>query len=308
MSHTILYISLDGFAPSNTTITQLDAVVETVYSVSATWERLSQRNFQYDALMIDCTELTQHMYRLIQDLRECFEGKLVLILPKLSSELVLSLMPDLVDYVCKRDGHQCVLSQITDRLNWRKYRSFKSLNGLLSPPNRFKKSSDSKSVFGFDMIYSLTEFYDGVSRSDAPPILHQKLFFNEKSLKVAFIVSDVERYKPYLKVFKSEVVVFTTYESARSSLQDSVFDMVFTTLHLPDFSGSDMIKGLATFIPPERLVVLDEFPVPEEIVNCYNLGVEEFYVLPLFKSTIESLLSRVTKRTHLVSNYFHPVN
>jgi len=87
---------------------------------------------------------------------------------------------------------------------------------------------------------------------------------------------------------------------------EKVVDLVFTDLHLPDGTGSEVLAAVKAMNPAVAVVAMTAYQDTTEAVGLLKAGADDYLTKPVRKSDIERILLRVNERDALVHEAFLP--
>jgi len=120
-------------------------------------------------------------------------------------------------------------------------------------------------------------------------------------MKVCIIddmASNLSTLKKFLKLKGHETVTTNSGKEGLSILENEIFDAVILDLHLPEFSGFDIVNALheSGRIKDQKIIAFTAAFVDEEKINdLKEKGVRDFLEKPLDLEKLLTKLEEITK-------------
>lgn len=88
-------------------------------------------------------------------------------------------------------------------------------------------------------------------------------------------------------------------KSALRTISESVVDLVFCDLRMPDGSGMDLLAGIKTMNPNIAVVIMTAYVDTGDAISVLKGGADDYLIKPTKKAEIERVILRINERTTL---------
>lgn len=123
--------------------------------------------------------------------------------------------------------------------------------------------------------------------------LEKVLIVDEDSLVRNFLTETLLRKN--LDVYTAE-----NKQKAFSLIKEQIFDLIFTDMKMPDFTGIDLLQKIKEISPHTIVVVLTAYGSIENAVEAMRLGAFNYIIKPFSSDTIEAVLEKAREHSVLI--------
>ncbi len=103
-----------------------------------------------------------------------------------------------------------------------------------------------------------------------------------------------------------EFLAAGTVKAGLAAARESVVDLVFADLHLPDGTGFDLLRELKAMNPTISVVIITAFEDTREAAQLLKAKADDYLIKPFRKDDIERLLIRMNETAALTHESLLP--
>ena len=123
-----------------------------------------------------------------------------------------------------------------------------------------------------------------------------------KDIEILFVddeISILSMVEQYLERQGYNITVVDNGQKAFEIARDRGFDIVFTDLRMPEFSGLDLLAAVKEDRPETEVILVTGFGTIESAVEAFKLGSYDYVQKPIRLERLKALIDRIVEKKRL---------
>ena len=123
-----------------------------------------------------------------------------------------------------------------------------------------------------------------------------------QDIEILFVddeISILAMVEKYLARHGYKITVADNGRKAFEMANDRAFDVVFTDLKMPQFSGLDLLAALKRSHPETEVILVTGFGTIESAVEAFKLGSYDYVQKPIRLERLKALIDRIVEKRRL---------